>query len=163
SKDMRLTIELDGELIEIQKPLFINHIKNDYAIKSKIWTDAFNMKSFDITNLIKGFIKRHNLISPLTGELMHVTTRRFRYTLATGLASEGISKRELARILDHTDTQHVQVYFEMAGKIVEHLDKAAAKGFSNYLNFFKGKLIDAPEEAINGDKEDKYLIFVNEV
>lgn len=62
------------------------------------------MLSTGIANLVKAFIKRHNIISPLTGELLHVTPRRLRYTLATGLAAEGISKRELARILDHTDT-----------------------------------------------------------
>ncbi|MDH8356919.1 site-specific integrase, partial [Klebsiella pneumoniae] len=69
--------------------------------------EAYNMLSTGIANLLKAFIKRHSIISPLTGELLHVTPRRLRYTLATGLAAEGISKRELARILDHTDTQHV--------------------------------------------------------
>ena len=112
-----------------------------------------------ITYLIKSFVKRHNIISPLTKELMHVTTRRLRYTLATGLAAEGISKAALARILDHTDTQHVQVYFELAGKIVIQLDKAIAKGFSQYLSYFSGHIIDSSEEATNGDNPEKYLVF----
>src|SRR5260221_8539116 len=51
---------------------------------------------------------------------------------------------------DHTDTQHVQVYFEVAGNIVEHLDKASAKGFAKYLNYFKGNIIDNSTEAVNG-------------
>jgi hypothetical protein len=71
-------------------------------------------------------------------------------------------KRELSRILDHTDTQHVNVYFEMAGKIVEHLDKATAKGFSKYLSFFKGRLIDSDEDAVNGERDDKHLTFVDD-
>lgn len=145
-----------------QRPLLINKNGNRSAILSKDVENAFNMTSGGISRLIGAFVKRHNIISPRTGELMHVTPRRLRYTLATGLAAEGVSKLELARILDHTDTQHVSVYFEMAGKIVEHLDKATAKGFSRYLDFFKGKLIDSDKEAINGEKNDKHLMFVDE-
>ena len=162
SRHRKLLIEVDGKAVEVTRPLFINPRKNAYAIDSKRWDEAYNMLSTGIANLVKAFIKRHNIISPLTGELLHVTPRRLRYTLATGLAAEGISKRELARILDHTDTQHVNVYFEMAGKIVEHLDRATAKGFSKYLSFFKGRLIDSDEDAVNGERDDKHLTFVDD-
>ncbi|MTB81177.1 tyrosine-type recombinase/integrase [Providencia stuartii] len=145
-----------------ERPLLINRNGNKAAILSKDIDNVFNLTSSDIARLLSAFVKRHNIISPLTGELLHVTPRRLRYTLATGLAAEGISKRELARILDHTDTQHVNVYFEMAGKIVEHLDKATAKGFSKYLNFFKGRLIDSDEDAVNGERDDKHLTFVDD-
>ena len=144
------------------RPLLIRKNRNSVAVLSQDAENIFNMTSGDVFRLITAFVKRHNIISPLTGMLMHVTPRRLRYTLATGLAAEGISRRELARILDHTDTQHVGVYFDVAGKIIEHLDKATAKGFSKYLNFFKGKLIDGDEEAINGERDDKHLVFVDE-
>lgn len=142
-----------------ERPLLINRNGNKAAILSKDLDNAFNLTSSDISRLLSAFVKRHNIISPLTGELMRVTPRRLRYTLATGLAAEGISKRELARILDHTDTQHVNVYFEMAGRIVQHLDKATAKGFSTYLNFFRGRLINSDENAVNGERDDKHLTF----
>lgn len=145
-----------------RRPLFINQTGNRSAIASNDIDNVHNMSSSDIGKLLSGFVKRHNLISPLTNQLMHVTPRRLRYTLATGLAAEGISKRELARILDHTDTQHVQVYFDMAGNIVEHLDKATAKGFSKYLNFFKGNVVVDDAAAVNGEREDKHLFFVDE-
>ncbi len=64
--------------------------------------------------------------------------------------------------MDHTDTQHVQVYFELAGKIVIQLDKAIAKGFSQYLSYFTGHIIDSSEDAINGDNSEKYLVFKGE-
>ncbi|MBJ9162629.1 site-specific integrase [Citrobacter farmeri] len=162
SREKQLVLEIMGHPVEITKPLFINFNKNRYAIESKRWDEAFNMMSIGIANLIKAFVKRHKIISPFTGELLHVTPRRLRYSLATGLVAEGISKRELARILDHTDTQNVNVYFDMAGNIVGHLDKAMAKGFSKYLDFFKGNLISSDEEAINGERNDKHLIFLNE-
>jgi len=157
-----IQLEFNGWKIPNPRPLFTKKNGNKSALLSQDWESAYNMTSADITALIKAFVKRHNIISPITHDLLQISTRRLRYTLATGLAAEGISKRELARILDHSDTQHVLVYFEMASKIIEHLDKAAAKKFSRYLNFFKGKLIENDDDAINGDREDKHLAFINE-
>lgn len=159
-----IKLDFDGRIYSApeERPILIMQRGNGVAIRARDGDNIFNMASGDISRLIAAFVKRHNIISPITGELMHVTPRRLRYTLATGLAAEGISKRELARVLDHTDTQHVGVYFDVAGKIVEHLDKATAKGFSKYLNFFKGKLIDSDEEAVNGERDDKHLVFVDE-
>jgi len=149
----------NGKKIPNPQPIFLNIKGNEAAILSGDYDNAYNFSSSMITSLIKGFVKRHNIISPLTKEGMHVTARRLRYTLATGLAAEGISKAALARILDHTDTQHVHVYFELAGKIVIQLDKAIAKGFSQYLSYFSGNIIDSSEDAINGDNPEKYLVF----
>jgi integrase len=144
------------------RPLLIKTRGNHVAMLSLDAENAFNMTSWDISRLISAFIKRHNIISPITGELMHASPRRLRYTLATGLVAGGISRRELARILDHTDTQHVDVYFDVAGKVIEHLDSAMAKGFSKYLNFFKGKLVDGDHDAVNGERDDKHLTFIDE-
>jgi len=162
SKQFATCVDTGSGMIEVERPLFFKRGMNQAAIRAQQWDSAYNLTTKDVGNLIKAFVKRHNIISPITGELMHVTPRRLRYTMATGLAAEGISKRELARILDHTDTQHVNVYFEMAGRIVEHLDKATAKGFSKYLNFFKGRLIDSDEDAVNGERDDKHLTFVDD-
>lgn len=149
----------EGKKLPNPQPIFLNKKGNEAAIFSGDYENAYNFSSSMITSLIKGFVRRHNLISPITKELMHVTARRLRYTLATGLAAEGISRAALARILDHTDTQHVHVYFELAGKIVIQLDKAISKGFSQYLSYFSGHIINSSEEATNGDNPEKYLIF----
>ena len=138
NKNSTINVELkdNGKVIPNPRPIFINLKGNGAALASQDFENAYNVTSTDITALLKGFVARHNIISPVTNSLLQINTRRLRYTLAVGLAAEGISKKELARILDHTDTQHVLVYFEMAGNIVEHLDKAAAKGLSRYLQFF---------------------------
>ena len=163
-KNTTIDVQLmnENDVIPNPKPLFLNRMGNQAALASKDFENAYNMTSADISSLLKGFVARHKIISPITGELLQISARRLRYTLATSLAMEGISKAELARILDHTDTQHVGVYFEMAGNIVEHIDKAAAKGFSRYLQFFKGTVVENDEEAINGSRIDKHLIYVDE-
>lgn len=155
-------VDVDGSEIALPKPLFINLQKNRAALASGQWGYTYNMTSADITRMLQEFVERHRIISPLTGRPLYVTARRLRYTLATNLAAEGVSKRELARILDHTDTQHVQVYFELAGRIVEHLDKAAAHGFAAYIKNFTGRIVDSDVEAINGERMDKHLAFINQ-
>lgn len=159
---IKTTVHTNQGVFEINRPLFIKTNGNKVAIASGVFDDSFNMTASEISELLKSFVNRHNIVSPVTNKMLYLTTRRLRYTLATTLAAEGISKQELARILDHSDTQHVQVYFELAGNIVEHLDKAAAKGFAKYLQFFKGNIIENDNEAINGHRGDKHLAFINE-
>ncbi len=154
--------EVDSKVLDFPRPLFINVRTNKVALASGQWKYAFNMTSSMICDLVQKFVVRHKIISPVTGFPLYITIRRLRYTLATNLAAEGISKRELARVLDHTDTQHVHVYFEIAGNIVTHLDKAAAKELAKYIMLFRGKVIDGDEEALNGRRDDKHLVFVDE-
>lgn len=162
NKAIATKVEVENTTYEIDRPIFINQDGNKSAILSGLVDSSFNMTSEAISRLVQQFVIRHKIISPLTGEILRISARRLRYTLGTALAAEGISRKELARILDHTDTQHVQVYFELAGSIVEHLDKAAAKGFAKYVNLFSGKIVEDDSEAINGDRDDKHLAFIDE-
>ena len=162
NSEIGVVLEANNKIIPNPKQLFVNSAGNTSALASKDYDHAYNVTSAYITGLLKDFVTRHKIISPITKRPLQITARRLRYTLAVGLAAEGISKKELARILDHSDTQHVLVYFEMAGKIVQHLDKAAAKSFSRYLQFFKGKIIDNDDEAINGNRSDKHIAFIDE-
>ena len=154
-------VRIDDRNTEIPKPLFLRPAINQFAFEAKQFENLFNVSSHDILNLVKAFVSRHNIISPITGNPLDVTVRRLRYTLATNLAADGISKRELARILDHSDTQHVQVYFDIASNIVPLLDKAVAKSFSKFVSFFKGDVIDE-SEAENFSSE-KRLAFYDQV
>lgn len=162
NKEIKTNIEFDNKSFSMDRPLFINKHGNNSARLSKQYDSYFNMTSEAISGMLKEFVRRHRIVSPLTGDLLKISARRLRYTLATALASEGVSKKELARILDHTDTQHVLVYFELAGSIVEHLDKAVAKGFAKYLNLFRGNIVNDDSEAINGNRDDKHLSFFDE-
>jgi hypothetical protein len=162
NRNILTEVEISTGKVEIEKPLFIKLNRNKAAVVAGLIEDSYNMTSKNISDLLRSFVNRHKIISPITGEILHLSTRRLRYTLATSLAADGVSKRELARILDHTNTQHVLVYFELAGNIVEHLDKAMAKGFAKYLNYFKGNIIDNDYEAINSDRDDKKVSFIDE-
>lgn len=162
NKAIDTELQANNKIIVVEKPLLINIKGNKAAIDTGLFGDAFKFTRMDIYDLLQEFVKRHHIISPLTDELMFISPRRLRYTLATNLAAEGISRRELARVLDHSDTQNVEVYFEVAGKIVEHLDKAVAKEFASYLDLFKGRIIADSTKAANYQRQDKNLFFQSE-
>ena len=164
NRDINTTITTvdRGEVTISHKPLFIRRSGKKQSVLAANVERAFRISSLDINYLLQAFVARHDIISPLSGTRMTVTPRRLRYTLATALVEEGVSRRELAKILDHSDTQHVGVYFALKGKMVRMLDAAVAKQFGRYLAFFTGKVVANEAEAVNGDRDDKHLSFYSE-
>lgn len=153
------TSSLSKEKEDFDRPLFFNYSGNSASIASGYKETYFNYSSDYFADLIQDFVVRHRIVSPLTNSLLHLTPRRLRYTLATNLVRDGASQRQLAQILDHTDVQHVQVYFDLAGDIVELLDKALIGPYSQMLQFFKGNFIMPGHEALNEDDEGKHIPF----
>ncbi|MBX9770867.1 MAG: site-specific integrase [Undibacterium sp.] len=142
------------------RPLFFNHNVNTAAAASGHCGAYFNYESAYFSTLLQGFVLRHSIVSPLTGMLVHLSPRRLRYTLATNLVKDGATQRQLAQILDHTDLQHVQVYFDLAGNIVELLDKALIGPYAQMLRFFKGDFIVPGQKAVNEDDLGKHIPFI---
>ena len=69
NKKITTTVEVDGKYFAIERPLFINIEGNKSAILSKLIDSSFNMTSAGISDLLKQFIERHKIISPLSGEI----------------------------------------------------------------------------------------------
>ena len=91
------------------------------------------------------------LISPRTRQPLHLTSRRFRFTLATEMAREGASRERIAEVLDHTDLQNVEVYIEAASFVVDRLGERFDAVFDPLLKRFRGKIVDsATEPAFSG-------------
>ena len=124
---------------------------------------AWHLFSSDFTNLIQDAVERYGIISPRTSKLLHLTTRRLRYTFATNRVREGISARELADALDHTDLQHVRVYFDARSTVVERLDRAAAMAIAPMLKLFKGRTVKDAESASQGNDPAKRIRIIPEL
>ncbi|MCE0482607.1 MAG: hypothetical protein LV479_00025 [Methylacidiphilales bacterium] len=89
-------------------------------------------------------IKAFGAIAPVserTGEPIHMTPMRFRRTLATRAAAEGHGALLIAEMLDHTDTQSVQVYIEARPDIVKRIDKAIAIQMAPLAQAFAGAVV----------------------
>ncbi len=87
--------------------------------------------------------KAFTAIAPMserTGEAIHITPIRFRRTLGTRAAAEGHGTLVIAEMLDHTDTQNVQVYVEARPEIAERIDKAMAMQMAPIAQAFAGAI-----------------------
>jgi hypothetical protein len=94
---------------------------------------------------MRRFSKAAGLVSPRTGQLLTISPRRFRFTIATHMAEEGASLFHIAEVLDHSDTQNVRVYVETASSITEPVAKATDSALEPLVKRFQGKIIDSAD------------------
>ena len=146
-----------------ERPLFSRQAPRAYMVGTPMEPWAWHLFSSDFTNLIQDAVERYGIISPRTSKLLHLTTRRLRYTFATNRVREGISARELADALDHTDLQHVRVYFDARSTVVERLDRAAAMAIAPMLKLFKGRTVKDAESASQGNDPAKRIRIIPEL
>lgn len=130
-----------GTTYLLEPRLFTSPELNPSAVNSGLGTEAYNFTALGIARLLRAFVRRKYVISKVTNRLLNLTPRRLRYTFATALVRQGISKRGLARALDHSDTQHVQVYFELGESMVDELDKAMGGGYADLTDYFTGEIV----------------------
>lgn len=71
---------------------------------------------------------------------LNVTPRRFRYTFATRLVMAGVSKERLADLLDHSDLQNVQIYYDLRHQIKGFLTEVETKELGTLLRNFEGTI-----------------------
>jgi integrase len=102
-----------------------------------------------MTNLIAECVARLNIKSPRTGEPLKVTTRRLRYTFASKMVRMGTPARELAELLDHTDTQQVQVYYKADSRFVERLDATIAEHIGPTVRAFMGEIVERQSRTVD--------------
>lgn len=153
-------VKILGELIESspdvghkdtsEKPLFLRDAPREGFLQTSMDEWAWHMTSLDFLSLLKEAVKRYGIISPRTDHLLNLTARRLRYTFATNRVREGISARDLAEALDHTDLQHVRVYFDAKSTVVERLDRAAAQKIAPKLALFRGEISEESSETEQG-------------
>ena len=89
SSHIEMTIDTGKGILRIERPLFINTKMNAGALAAQQWANAFNMAAVDIGQLLKSFVRRHNIVSPLTGELLH---RSVKHGLQVGIVRCNLSR-----------------------------------------------------------------------
>lgn len=151
-----------GEALEA----WINHVKKNNEVEA---TDTGNLPIFpqwfcasvpgfehhskanEIGVRIKEICLALGVVSERTGDPIKVTSRRFRYTLGTRAADEGLGELVIAELLDHSDTQSVGVYVESTPAIAARIDKATAMELAPIAQAFLGLIVDDETDAKRGD------------
>ncbi|WP_024594441.1 MULTISPECIES: site-specific integrase [unclassified Pseudoalteromonas] len=147
----KLTDEQKGEL-----PLFIAHdvIKEMKHLSSELLfsflkSELLHIKNIDLSSNLRRAIKRLNVISERTGEPIHSTGYRFRYSMGTRAAREGAGVLTIARILDHSNTQNVGVYVKNIPEFAIEVSKIMNQSLAKYASAFAGQIV-ADEDEANG-------------
>lgn len=138
------------------RPLF----RRAEPVRSVIGTDrepyAFHQAPNQIAYAVRQAVRKLDLRrADDSGQPLHVTPRRLRYSFATRLVKEGASRLEVAEALDHSDTQHVDVYFSAQSDVVPYLDKATALALAPLAQAFMGMIVDTEADAVRSDPNSR--------
>ena len=148
--DPRLAVAIEA-LIALTKFEHTNRIADDIPAEDlpifpSWWSNCnpgfeHHSTGNQLSNELDALFSKLNIKSHRTGQKMHITPRRFRYTLGTRTAMEHHGALVIAEMLDHNDTQNVMVYTKCTPEIIKILDKALAKELAPYANAFAGKIV----------------------
>ena len=102
----------------------------------------FHRSSTDIGQIATHTFESLGVVSERTGKAMSISAVRFRRTIGTRAAEEGLGPLVIARLLDHTDTQNVGVYSASSPAIIERIDRAIAMDMAPLAQAFEGTLVE---------------------
>ncbi len=110
-------------------------------------TDITHLKTSVIVANLRQVIDLLNIRSERTGRSLYITAYRFRYTLGTRAAREGAGLITLATLLDHSDTQNVNVYVANIPEHATRISNIMNNSLIRYANAFQGKVVQNEAEA----------------
>jgi integrase len=168
-KARRLTKEI-GELVEAQcqrvRSQFgkLSHDSDDLAMfpspenQLDVPEIEGHCTASELSRRVISVFRTIDSVSERTGVKIYVTASRFRRTLGTRAAREGLNELVIAELLDHSDTQNVGVYVEAVPQIVERIDKGMAMQLAPLAQAFDGALIDSEASATRaGDPRSRIV------
>jgi integrase len=93
-------------------------------------------------------VKISSVVRRIAG--LKANSKRFRITLGQRAVDDGKDKWTVAELLDHSDTQNVEVYFEASPAMVLRLDRHLAMELAPIAQAFAGVVVETEEEARRG-------------
>ncbi|MCG9650685.1 site-specific integrase [Vibrio brasiliensis] len=145
----KMTIEEKGELplfIDVDTIEEIQSVSQD-ALMDYLKSELPHIKTSNLTNMLKSAVKKLKIISERTGEPLKSNPYRFRYTIGSRAAREGAGLLTLANLLDHSDTQNVNVYVANIPEHAVYISKIVNQPLARYASAFAGKLVEDEAEA----------------
>lgn len=138
--------------VDLCEKFSLQSIAIDNAI---LKSDVLHLRNLNYT--IYAFAKKQRAISERTGDIIHITARRFRHTRGTNLGRKGIGVRIIAEALDHSDSQNVKVYAENTADTVQFIDKAVGKQLAPFANAFLGRIILELKDGERGEDPTAHI------
>lgn len=96
-------------------------------------------------------------VSERTGEKIHLSAHRFRYTLGTDMARMGFGPHAIASALAHKGITSVGKYIKTSPEMGKRIDDKMKTEMVRVVNAFQGRLVTDAAEAINGSYPNKTI------
>lgn len=117
-----------------------------------------HLKAYQVKTRLQSIVEKLNVISPRTGEPLHITPRRLRYTMGTRAAAEGGNEYEIAELLDHSTSETARIYVKASPQMLERIDRAIAEELAPFAQAFAGVLVDDESDARRGQDPSSRII-----
>lgn len=147
-----------------QLPLFpdlkaVRGVSSMAALRPLLETDYLHSRGHLFNYALKKVVEAANVRSERTGELLAVDPTRFRYTIGTRAAREGLGKTLIAELLDHQTIRAAHVYTQYDPNLTEVINAVVGHQLVRYAQAFQGVLVDSERDAIRGDDRTSRIRF----
>ena len=116
-------------------------------VRTELVNDALHVRAHEV----RDGLDKIRVTSARTGKRLHITPRRFRYTLGTRAARQGHGVLVIAELLDHSDPQNAWVYTRDHPNFRQTIDDAVGKQLARVAARYAGRLVDSESEARYGN------------
>jgi integrase len=144
------------EMDRVELPLFpdmseFSKVESPRQLRDSLKSDLLHIKSAKVSATCRRIADEAGIYSERTGQLLNISSVRFRYTTGTRAAREGFGEMVIAELLDHSDTQNAGVYIKNIPEHVAKLDQAVGHYLAPYAQAFAGVLVDSESDAKRGN------------
>lgn len=153
----KLSKKIKRELSEqefAELPLFYDFEKlvnldweNRHEISEILPKEIIHLPTVELTQILKGAVRKLGVRSRETGKPIFVTSYRFRYTLGTNAARQKAGVIVIANLLDHHDTQNAHCYVQSVPEISQQISSIMDESLRKYADAFQGKVVKDEIEA----------------
>ncbi|RZG86560.1 site-specific integrase [Acinetobacter sp. WCHAc060033] len=168
----KLSKEIKRELSEqefAELPLFYDFEKlvnldweNRHEISEILPKEIIHLPTVELTQILKGAVRKLGVRSRETGKPIHITAYRFRYTLGTNAARQKAGVNVIAKLLDHHDTQNAHCYVQSIPEIAQQISSIMDESLRKYADAFQGKVVKDEIEAQSQVKDANRISYVEQ-
>ena len=123
----------------------------DVSLATALESDRLHLRANCVTDILRNIASVADCHSERTGEILNSNATRFRYSIGTRAAREGLGVMIIAELLDHTDIQNADVYTKNVPENAAILDAHLSELMAPYANAFMGVIVDSDNKARRGD------------
>lgn len=154
--EKKLGTDLPKDL-KAEVPIFVNEkelIKDLPSLRALLLgpkPDALHATTSWLSTALRRLGSLCTARSERTGELIHLSATRFRYTRGTKLRREGFSAFVIAELLDHSDIQNVGVYTKNTAQEAVVINELIGPKLAPFAQACLGTLVESERDAIRGN------------